>query len=359
MYFDIQPKLHREDLFGTEFALSSLIRHLKDPSTRLVVIKGLRRTGKTSLLNVALQEASLPAVKIDVRESPYYDRQEFHRYLVQKIKRAWGESLFEKVAKNISGVGISYKDWSATVWGANQENVMLFWEKMDAELRKKKMFFVLALDEAQLLKPIEFDYLLASIFDNYRNIKCLITGSEIGLLDSFIGKQDYAAPLFGRAYAEIELQRMKAEETSAFLEQGFRQIGKKIAYEEIKEVIEYLDGIIGWITHYGWLRYQGSSPERALEKVQQEGKEIVRKELGLFLEKRKAKDKYRRVLHCLSRGLTSWNLIKQAFAKEKIKIMDSQLHRYLAELRDYSFVEKSGEDYVITDPLLLKAVKED
>ena len=95
MYFDIQPKTKKEDLFGVDFALSSLLHHLSNPLTRMVVIKGLRRTGKTSLLNVAIQEYKSYAVKIDVRQSPYYDRQEFYLHLVQQIKKAVGESLLE------------------------------------------------------------------------------------------------------------------------------------------------------------------------------------------------------------------------------------------------------------------------
>ncbi|MEK6809005.1 MAG: hypothetical protein AABY14_04930, partial [Nanoarchaeota archaeon] len=63
MYFDIQPKNKKDDLFGVDFALHSLLHHFSNPLTRMVVIKGLRRTGKTSLLNVAIQEYKSYAVK--------------------------------------------------------------------------------------------------------------------------------------------------------------------------------------------------------------------------------------------------------------------------------------------------------
>jgi len=357
MYFDIQPKTKKEDLFGVDFALSTLLHHLSNPLTRMVVIKGLRRTGKTSLLNVAIQEYKSYAIKIDVRQSPYYDRQEFYLHLVQQIKKAVGESLLEKIAKGISSVKISYKDFSTTLFLSKEENIGFFFEKINAEMEKKKTFLVIALDEAQLLKHIEFDQILASIFDNYKHIKLIITGSEIGLLDKFIGHQEYKAPLFGRASMEIELKPLKTEQTALFLQQGFAQINKKISFEEIQEVIEHLDGILGWTTLYGWARAQGNSPERSLEVVEQDGTEMVRRELDLFLQGRKAKEKYRKVLRHLARGNNSWTLLRHSLAKEKIAATDSQLNLYLRELLDYNFIEKAAEKYFIADPLLIRAIK--
>ncbi len=357
MYFNIQPKNKKEDLFGVDFALNSLLRHLSNPLTRMVVIKGLRRTGKTSLLNVAIQEYKSYAVKIDVRQSPYYDRPEFYLHLVQQIKKAMGESLIEKIAKSISSVKISYKDFSSTLFLSKEENIGLFFDKINNELEKKKTFLVVAFDEAQLLKSIEFDQILASIFDNYKHIKLILTGSEIGLLDKFIGHREYRAPLFGRASIEIELKPLKAEQTADFLQQGFQQINKKISFEEIKEVIEHLDGILGWTTLYGWSRYQGNSVEKALELVEKDGTEIVRRELDLFLQGRKAKEKYRKVLRQIARGNNTWSLLKHSLAKERIIAADSQLNLYLNELLDYNFIEKVEENYFIADPLLIRAIK--
>ncbi len=357
MYFDLQPKSKKEDLFGVDFALSSILHHLSNPLTRMVVIKGLRRTGKTSLLNVAIQEYKSYAVKIDVRQSPYYDRPEFYLHVVQQIKKAVGESLFEKIVKSISSVKISYQDFSTTLFLSKKENVGIFFEKINVEMERKKTFLVLAFDEAQLLKSIEFDQILAGIFDNYKHIKLILTGSEMGLLDTFIGHQEYTAPLFGRTPIEIELKPLKAEQTADFLQQGFQQINKKISFEEIKEVIEHLDGILGWATLYGWSRYQGNSMEKSLEIVERDGTEIVRKELDLFLQRRKAKEKYRKVLRQIARGNNTWGLLKHSLAKEKLAATDSQLNLYLNELLNYNFIEKSDENYFIADPLLIKAIK--
>jgi len=358
MYFDINPKTERKSLFGGDYALNNLQEYLSDNSTRLIIIKGLRRVGKTSLLNVALNELKTASVKIDVRESAYFERKEFFIFLLEKIKQKIEPSFWEKVTSNISGAGVSYKDLALNIFFSKEEKVHLFFQNFNQQLKNKNKIFVIAFDEIQLLKAVKFDYFVASAFDNYGQIKFVLTGSEVGMLDRFMGKRDYDSPLYGRAYLEIELNRFKEEETKRFLEEGFRQIGKKISFDEIKEVVSQLDGIIGWTTYYGWLRHKKISHEKSLERVKEEGKILVRRELDLFLNSRKAKSKYIRLLKFLAQGENEWDLIKYSFLKEKIKVADSQLSLYLKELSYYGFIEKQQERYLISDPIMLKAIKE-
>jgi AAA+ ATPase superfamily predicted ATPase len=65
LLFDLQPKTRREDLYDREKELREFEEalHLGE---RLVLILGIRRLGKSSLLNVALSEFHLPHAKIDV-----------------------------------------------------------------------------------------------------------------------------------------------------------------------------------------------------------------------------------------------------------------------------------------------------
>ncbi len=357
MYFDPQPKTKKEDLFGLNFTLQQLVQHLQDQSTRLVIIKGLRRTGKTSLLNVALQESKLQYVKIDVRDAPFYQRQEFFRFLVERIREQLGESFWDKVVRAISGVELTYDRFSVSITLSREENFMLFFRALNQQLEKQKRQFLFALDEAQLLKEIKFDYILASIFDNYSQIKLVLTGSEVGLLDAFLGKEDYSAPLYGRAYAKVELPRMREEEVMQFLTLGFQQLNRKISLEEMKEVVGIFDGITGWATHYGWLRSKNNSHEQAINEVKEQGIKITRNELLSFLQKRKAKDKYGAVLQALARRNNAWGAIKNYLLQKSMKITHHQLTFYLQELQDYGFVEKTERGYFLSDPLLMGAVK--
>ncbi len=49
MLFDPKPKTRKVDLFNFEKEFNRLSYLINDPLTRLIVVKGLRRTGKTSL----------------------------------------------------------------------------------------------------------------------------------------------------------------------------------------------------------------------------------------------------------------------------------------------------------------------
>lgn len=65
MLFDLEPKSRREDLYDFETELRDLINGIIND--KVIVVRGLRRTGKTSLMRVALNEVGYPYVYLDVR----------------------------------------------------------------------------------------------------------------------------------------------------------------------------------------------------------------------------------------------------------------------------------------------------
>ncbi len=74
MLFDPEPKTKIEDLYNFRDVLKKLIDLI--PKTRMFIVSGLRRTGKTSLIKVALNNLSLPYIYIDTRltfYTSYYD----------------------------------------------------------------------------------------------------------------------------------------------------------------------------------------------------------------------------------------------------------------------------------------------
>lgn len=355
MYFDSAPKTRKEDLFGSDILVDSLVSYINNSHIRMIVIKGLRRTGKSSLLNVSLNEMTTKYVKIDVRESPYDNKHEFMSYLIRNIKEAIGETIFQKIISHIKSITFSYKEMGATFYMENEENFLLFFNHLDKELKKKKTFFIIAFDEVQLLRRINFDYPLAAIYDNYPTIKLILTGSEIGLVDQLLGRKDAKSPLYGRAIIELETKKLNPEQINQFLAAGFNQIKKKITLQEIIEVIEVLDGIIGWATYYGWLRSNNFSHSESIPKIIEEGSKLTKRELESFLANRN-KTIYLKLLKWISHGYTKWSLIKNQFIKNKMKISDRQLNLYLNELLNYGFIEKRNESYFVSDPLLVQAL---
>jgi hypothetical protein len=63
LLFDLMPKARREDLFDFDEELDRLTRLLGDSRTRLIVVKGLRRSGKTSLILTARLTVLLPPTR--------------------------------------------------------------------------------------------------------------------------------------------------------------------------------------------------------------------------------------------------------------------------------------------------------
>jgi AAA+ ATPase superfamily predicted ATPase len=71
LLFSVRPKEKREELYDFDRELEELKESIKrNPITVLV---GTRRTGRTSLLNVALNELGNPYIYLDLRRSvpPY------------------------------------------------------------------------------------------------------------------------------------------------------------------------------------------------------------------------------------------------------------------------------------------------
>jgi len=81
MYFDPLPKRNKSDLFDREGELAQFSNALTYSS--LIVILGLRRTGKTSFMNVALSESKHPHIILDMRGLSYNPS---HAELVRRIE---------------------------------------------------------------------------------------------------------------------------------------------------------------------------------------------------------------------------------------------------------------------------------
>ncbi|RDD53621.1 MAG: ATP-binding protein, partial [Candidatus Korarchaeota archaeon NZ13-K] len=173
-------------------------------------------------------------------------------------------------------------------------------------------------------------------------------------LDRLLGVGNPEAPLFGRAFSEITLERLPAERSEEFLRAGFEQVGLRVPEEEISQAVSRLDGVIGWLTFYGYLRSRGGI--EALERAVEEGSRIAASEFNHFLSNRQlARRRYVEVLRTLTRPST-WTEVKRGL-RLIANVSDKQVSSYLKELIHYGFVEKKGDLYQIADPLLAEAVR--
>ncbi len=340
MLFDINPKQDLKDFFNYETELNSLVGFLQDRNSKIIVIKGLRRTGKSSLVRVGLKKAGVKFVLIDVRELTSLSRKSFESKLLEELKSIKGihEALLDRIESVDAGVRFSLRR-SEGVWPL-----------------LKKLNPVIAVDEVQMLKGSGVEAFLAAVYDN-TNCKILLTGSEVGVLDAFIGKENPKAPLFGRVYSEIKLHSLPPEKSREFLMLGFKQLGKNVPGKVFDEALTELDGIVGWLAMFGSLSFS-IDPVFALKEAIVNGSKLAYSELESFLAMRPtARKRYLVLLKILAEKNAGWSELKLALeVRLNEKISDPQFTNYLNSLIDYGFLLHQEDRYILPDPLLKKSL---
>ncbi|MEM2130380.1 MAG: hypothetical protein QXZ70_07265, partial [Candidatus Bathyarchaeia archaeon] len=97
MYFDPRPKTKKEDLYDREKELEQFFKAIS--YSPLIVVTGLRRTGKTSFVNVALVECDCPFAILDLRGLPfnpsYADVVRRLEAAFRQVDRKWFSDLSE------------------------------------------------------------------------------------------------------------------------------------------------------------------------------------------------------------------------------------------------------------------------
>ena len=205
-----------------------------------------------------------------------------------------------------------------------------------------------------MLKEHKVDYFLAHLYDHADRIKIVMAGSQVGLLEEFIGK-NASSPLFGRAKTQIEMKRLSPENSLVFLIQGCAQANIRVDIEELKDAVNTFDGLIGWLTYYGYYRIRYGH-EKAKELVFKDAEEIIRDEFLRFMSQQRGKKKrFLYVLKAIANGYNTWNEIKEFIKiKKRENISDSRLLNLLERLSDYSFIERDGNKYLLCDPIMEK-----
>jgi AAA+ ATPase superfamily predicted ATPase len=206
-------KCERRDLFNREEKLSEVLNAIRS-SERLIIVCGVRRIGKSSLVNVALREVGEPFIIIDVR-ALYFNsgfRGITESALVGDLLRKIRESkrLFEKIRDELSDLvsrieSITIGPLGVRVKRGEGLRLTEILSEINGWCSRRGRRFIIALDEAQYLRfsSRRFDLLLAWSIDNLKNIVHILPGSEVGLLRDFLKSPD--SPLRGRVRREIYL----------------------------------------------------------------------------------------------------------------------------------------------------------
>ncbi len=361
MLFDLKPKTRREDLYDRENELSEF-QNAVNLGERLILLLGIRRLGKSSLLNVALAESGMPYAKIDVRSLYFTHGSIPQEILARKILDSLLSTVsgrkslrlrLEKVLGSIRGVRIS----GLSVEFDRKPDLAEILEKISSWAENENLRAIIAFDEAQYLRlsGIRYDGLIAYAVDNLPGITFVLTGSEVGMLHDFLGLENPKKPLFGRYAREIVLQRFRLEESVDFLTRGFEEVGIKPSEEEIKGAVEKLDGIVGWLTMYGYLRgIRKLSHANAIDELFNMAEKLIREEFSSILQNSR---RYGAILKAVAMGNVRWSTIKEYVEFKMGPVNDAKFSILLKNLLKYGYLEKRGNEYAIPDPVVKEVVK--
>jgi Predicted ATPase (AAA+ superfamily) len=355
--FDLLPKEDRNDLFDREEELNKL-KGLEGLYSPITLVLGFRRTGKSSLIKVALKELGLPSIYIDLRrfeEIQYVQYRDFVLRLqheVNKLIKRFPDLL--NALRNIRGVSIMGNQ-VLFYWKAGKR--VSFASLLDSLNDWADDKVIVVLDEAQeLIRMRGFNILpiLAYSYDNLRKIRFIISGSKMGLLYRFLKIQDPDSPLFGRAMSTIELKPFNQNETREFLKLGFSQFG--INFKDYDEVYREIGGIPGWLTYFGFKYVEYRDLDRALSETVNHAIKLIKAEFRNFLlDKLTTRRRYYTIMQAVAKCST-WSEIKRTLQiREGVEISDSRIHNYLRQLMDSSWIVKIDNKYCTPEPLISKA----
>ncbi|MEM4707580.1 MAG: ATP-binding protein, partial [Candidatus Anstonellales archaeon] len=304
-------------------------------------VVGVRRVGKTSLLNVIYNESKNLKLWIDGR-------------IVKNPKKELLAAIYEtakggrsKIFGRIEGLGVSFFGLGFDI---KLENKTI--TEMEKKIKNSGRMYVF-IDEAQRMEGEELGDVLSYFYDRLPNVSFILSGSEIGLMEKVIGEKDAQHPLYGREITKIHLKRLDKNRSMEYLKIGFKQLGLKIEKEEIEKAVEELDGLIGWLTLYGY--ESGIKKDRnALERTVERAAMIAASELNSFLKNARDKKLYLTILrNCVGVG---WDELHFRVSKGIGKQINPNLFNFCLErLLTYSFVEKKNKKYYLADPILQKS----
>ena len=363
MLFDERPKESLKDFFDMRDSVEKFIYGVKS-GRAVILVLGLRRTGKTSLVKSCLNELGYPYIMVDLKGfwgrmgCSLHDLYVVLEESINKYISKWKRVI--DYFKSVEGVSVLGFNVRLKTRGRHRFNFISFLHSLDS-IGRDYGRFILVFDEAQLLRSINgFDITryISYAYDNLRYLTIVLTGSEIGLLYDVLRIDDPCSPLYGRYLYEVYTRRFSRRESIEFLKRGFSEYGFSVPDSVIEEAVELLDGVPGWLTLYGSMYVVERSRDvvyRVLEKASQ----IVYMELEKFLTGREiARKRYAIILKTLAEKPASWSEIKRAIEyREGRRISDRSLYNLLQNLIKTCMISKKDNKYYIVDPILRYTVK--
>lgn len=341
MYFFIEPKSKKKDFYNYDYQYNQLKKAM-ERKEKITAVVGVRRVGKTSLLNIIYNETRGLKLWLDGR-------------IVNKPKEEIFNAIYETVKANKPKIFGKIESLNLSAFGfglgvkISKENRT----EIEKQIRRAGQLSIFV-DEAQRMKITELSDVLSYFYDRLPSVSFVLSGSEIGLVEEILGVNDSEHSLYGREINKVIMNRMDESKSIDYLIKGFKQTGIDTEEDEIYEAVNELDGLIGWLTLFGYEKAIKKSKD-ALKKTSELAAQIAATELNHFLKRVKNKQLYLSLLR--NTDGTSWNELRAITGKGLRKKLNPNLFNFVLEkLVVHSFIEKRDEKYYLCDPLLRKAV---
>lgn len=355
LLFDVKPKRAKRDLYDFEEELGQISRAFNGP---LAAVTGLRRTGKTSLILTSLEDRKLPYLFFDLREgcasrSSFYKvlSDGMNEFLSRQSKVERFESHLKTALRSIRGIAMAGSEISFE-WGQERSTISQIFGALDNFARRIDKKVILVFDEIQRGRGIVARELLDSLAHSYdfsENLMFVLSGSEMELLYRMLRNE--SSPLFGRYYAEVRTRKLSRSESLDFLQRGFDEANVDVKGEELEEMVNSLDGIIGWLTYAGYNRILDG---KGFDRIVDDAISLAKNELENFISMRMSR-RYRTVLKSLAEEITGWGELKRRLEKEEERdVSDRALYEILQQLRAHSVIDEKN---LFTDPINKEAAK--
>ncbi|MEM1546058.1 MAG: ATP-binding protein [Candidatus Methanomethylicia archaeon] len=367
MLFDEDVKEDVKDFFNREEDIDSLRGALVE-GRKLILVLGIRRIGKSSLIRVVLNLMKNPYIYFDVRgiyqKYNFINSYSIYQMVEENVNKIVSSKLwrrFKEYLGRVSSIEISPTGIRVDLGGKVNRGFPILYrllEAMDEWSGNEGRRAIIVFDEGQYLRysRLNFRGLIAYIYDNLKNISLILSGSEVGLLHDFLGIDNPKSELYGRYYYEVTLERLSREESINFLRRGFEEYRVKPSNEFLEEAVNYLNGVIGWLVFFGRISIDKNlvNKRESIMETFIQGSKLVRRELEELFQRSR---RYRYILESISLNRRRWSEIKSyIISKELQPLSDPALHELLLNLQKMGIIEKKHEDgevtYNITDSIL-------
>ena len=232
---------------------------------------------------------------------------------------------------SIHGVNVSLS------WGRSRASLIDLFRGLDYFALKSGLKVIIVFDEVQKLSgplKVEVCDAISYAFDYMEGLSFILSGSEMGVLYGLLNNPQ--SSLYGRAYIEVVTRRLMRDESLDFLRKGFSELGINVSDDELVYVVDKLNGIIGWLTYYGYLRSHGYVD---VNEILKKAVEMAKQELMNFINY-KVSRRYKLILKALAQGIKEWRELKRYIEKaEGREVSNRVIHDIIHQLIKHSIID--------------------